>query len=81
MLLSGQPLKPSPLLLAGNRIPRRVEERRSLSFYEETGSLKGLCPFRNYIPLPLSKGKGIKGIGLLNNKPILFSPDSVKSGY
>jgi len=31
------------------------------------GSLRGAKPlYRNYIPLPLNKGKGIKGIGLIN---------------
>jgi len=30
------------------------------------GSLRGAKPlYRNYLPLPLNKGKGIKGIGLL----------------
>ena len=30
------------------------------------GSLRGASPlYRNYLPLPLVKGKGIKGIGLL----------------
>jgi hypothetical protein len=38
------------------------------------GSLKGHSLFRNHIPLPLVKGKGIKGIGLLDNKLYSFSP-------
>jgi len=28
-----------------------------------TGSLKGRSPFKNHPPLPLVKGKGIKGMG------------------
>jgi len=34
------------------------------------GSLRGVKPLlRKYFPLPLAKGKGIKGIGLPNQKP------------
>jgi len=27
---------------------------------------RGVAPLKNYLPLPLDKGKGIKGIGLIN---------------
>jgi len=48
---------------------------REASFFLNTPScgylvkgLKGTCvPFRNYLPLPLDKGKGIQGIGLIHN--------------
>jgi hypothetical protein len=33
------------------------------------GSLRGAKPlYRNYLPLPFNKGKGIKGIGLLKEE-------------
>ena len=35
---------------------------------------KGEAPLIKYLPLPLIKGKGIKGIGLKNN-PIKFGTD------
>ena len=49
-------------------------------------SKRGVSPSSNILPLPLDKGKGIKGIGLLKingggvNKQSLESGDLRKSG-
>jgi len=32
----------------------------------DRGVLEGLCPSNTNLPLPLTEGKGIKGIGLIN---------------
>jgi hypothetical protein len=45
---------------------RRAKERRSLKYM--IGSLRGTSSlFRKNIPLPLVKGKGKQGMGLINN--------------
>jgi len=37
-------------------------------YSSRSGVLEGVSPLKNYHPLPLIKGKGIKGIGLLKIK-------------
>jgi hypothetical protein len=46
---------------------RRVKERQTPKYIIGTGSLRGTKSlFRKPLPLPLVKGKGIKGMRLIN---------------
>jgi len=53
-----------------------------LKTFISLGSLRGaLAPLHKNIPLPLIKGKGIQGIGLLYNLPTLRPTEHLKASF
>jgi hypothetical protein len=52
---------------AGGRDLERAKPLLNFPYPPRSGVFKrGASPSKNYVPLPLIKGKGIKGIGLIN---------------
>jgi hypothetical protein len=76
-LLTSPPLSPSPWEGEGDIIYKRGTSsllNTLLVDREEKEEIleRGFRPSLTFFPLPLDKGKGVRGIGLLNNLNILL---------